>query len=109
MRAFGDKKRLFLEAVNRYAGDPATMAERIACAATAYDAARDMLLDAATAFTGKRTPKGCLLASATASGSSDCADREAPSTRYAAFTHPEFRAKLSVYPSSAVASPHLFR
>jgi heme-degrading monooxygenase HmoA len=27
----------------------------------------------------------------------------------AAFTHPEFRAKLSAYPSSAVASPHLFR
>ena len=27
----------------------------------------------------------------------------------AAFTHPEFRAKLSVYPTSAVASPHLFQ
>jgi heme-degrading monooxygenase HmoA len=27
----------------------------------------------------------------------------------AAFTHSEFRAKLSVYPSSAVASPHLFQ
>jgi heme-degrading monooxygenase HmoA len=27
----------------------------------------------------------------------------------AAFTHPQFRAKLSAYPSSAVASPHLFR
>ena len=27
----------------------------------------------------------------------------------AAFTHPEFRAKLSHYPSSAVASPHLFQ
>ena len=26
-----------------------------------------------------------------------------------AFTHPEFRAKLSAYPSSAVASPHLFQ
>jgi heme-degrading monooxygenase HmoA len=26
----------------------------------------------------------------------------------AAFTHPQFRAKLSAYPSSAVASPHLF-
>jgi heme-degrading monooxygenase HmoA len=26
----------------------------------------------------------------------------------AAFTNPEFRAKLSSYPSSAVASPHLF-
>jgi heme-degrading monooxygenase HmoA len=27
----------------------------------------------------------------------------------AAFTHPEFRARLSAYPSSAVASPHLFQ
>ncbi|MET3520394.1 antibiotic biosynthesis monooxygenase family protein [Mesorhizobium abyssinicae] len=26
----------------------------------------------------------------------------------AAFTHPQFRAKISTYPSSAVASPHLF-
>lgn len=27
----------------------------------------------------------------------------------AAFTHPEFLAKLSTYPASAVASPHLFQ
>ena len=27
----------------------------------------------------------------------------------AAFAHPEFRAKLSAYPSSAVASPHQFQ
>ena len=27
----------------------------------------------------------------------------------AAFTHPEFAAKLGAYPSSAVASPHLFQ
>jgi heme-degrading monooxygenase HmoA len=27
----------------------------------------------------------------------------------AAFTHPDFRAKLSKYPASAVASPHLFQ
>ncbi len=27
----------------------------------------------------------------------------------AAFTHPEFRAKLSAYPEKAVASPHLFQ
>ena len=26
-----------------------------------------------------------------------------------AFMHPEFRAKLSAYPTSAVASPHLFQ
>jgi heme-degrading monooxygenase HmoA len=27
----------------------------------------------------------------------------------AAFTHPEFRARISAYPPSAVASPHLFQ
>ncbi len=27
----------------------------------------------------------------------------------AAFSHPDFQAKLSAYPSSAVASPHLFQ
>jgi heme-degrading monooxygenase HmoA len=27
----------------------------------------------------------------------------------AAFTHPEFRAKISAYPASAVAAPHLFQ
>ncbi|UWU88911.1 antibiotic biosynthesis monooxygenase [Bradyrhizobium sp. CB1015] len=27
----------------------------------------------------------------------------------AAFTHPEFRSKISAYPASAVASPHLFK
>ena len=27
----------------------------------------------------------------------------------AAFSHPDFRAKMSAYPSSAVASPHLFQ
>ncbi|AVA19902.1 MULTISPECIES: antibiotic biosynthesis monooxygenase family protein [unclassified Rhizobium] len=27
----------------------------------------------------------------------------------AAFTHPEFRKKISAYPSSSVASPHLFQ
>ena len=72
--AFGDKKRLFLEAVGRYAGDPETITRTIDGAATAFDAARDMLTAAATAYTGEATPKGCLLASATASGSSASAD-----------------------------------
>lgn len=72
--AFGDKKRLFLEAARRYAGDPETLARTIDGAPTAHDAARDMLTAAATAFTGEATPKGCLLASATASGSAASAD-----------------------------------
>jgi AcrR family transcriptional regulator len=72
--AFGDKKQLFLEAAHCYAGDPEVLAEAITGAPTAYDAARDMLIRAAIAFTGNDTPKGCLLASATASCSSEAAD-----------------------------------
>lgn len=72
--AFGDKKRLFLEAARRYAGDPEAMARAIDGAPTAYDAARTMLTAAATAYTGNATPKGCLLASATASVSAASSD-----------------------------------
>ena len=72
--AFGDKKRLFLEAVKLYAGDPEAIARSIYDAPSAYDASRDMLIGAATAFTDEATPPGCLLASATASGSAASAD-----------------------------------
>ncbi|WP_210490163.1 TetR/AcrR family transcriptional regulator [Microvirga antarctica] len=67
--AFGDKKRLFLEAARLYAGDPEAMARDIQGAPSAYDAANAMLTNAAVIYTGDATPKGCLLASATASGS----------------------------------------
>jgi len=72
--AFGDKKRLFLEAARRYVGDREAMAQAIDGAPTAYDAASSMLIAAATAYTGDATPKGCLLASATASVSVASAD-----------------------------------
>ena len=72
--AFGDKKRLFLAAVDRYVGDPAAMRDRIEAAPTARDAARDLLTASAIAFTGEATPPGCLLASAAASGSAESAD-----------------------------------
>ncbi|WP_114226950.1 MULTISPECIES: TetR/AcrR family transcriptional regulator [Sphingomonas] len=72
--AFGDKKRLFLEAMHLYAGDPAARAQSVAAAPSAYDAARDMLHSAAQAFTDAGTPPGCLLASATATGSKASVD-----------------------------------
>ena len=72
--AFGDKKRLFLEAMRLYARDIGAMAQAIDSAPTAFGAARDMLAGAASAYTGDDTPKGCLLASATASGSSASSD-----------------------------------
>ncbi|SCB61096.1 Heme-degrading monooxygenase HmoA [Rhizobium aethiopicum] len=39
----------------------------------------------------------------------NCAVWESNAHFRAAFVHPEFRAKTSVYPSSAIASPHLFQ
>ncbi|VVB47617.1 TetR family transcriptional regulator [Beijerinckiaceae bacterium RH AL1] len=72
--AFGDKRRLFLEAVRLYAGDPEDTARALEDAPTAYDAARDLMMTAATVYTGDVTPKGCLLASATASGSAESRD-----------------------------------
>ena len=60
--AFGDKKRLFLEAVGRYLSGPVTSDGIIEGAATAHEAARGLLHAAATGFTGADTPPGCLLA-----------------------------------------------
>jgi heme-degrading monooxygenase HmoA len=39
----------------------------------------------------------------------NCAVWESTAHFRGAFTHPEFRAKLSAYPASAVAAPHLFQ
>lgn len=72
--AFGDKKQLFLEAVQLYAGDAAEIAAMLDRASLAFDAASEMLDTVATAFTGDETPRGCLLASATASGSAAAED-----------------------------------
>ena len=75
--AFGDKKRLFLEAMRLYAGDPEDMTRGIIDAPSAYEAADALMTDAATAYTGRSTPKGCLLANATASGSAESVDVQA--------------------------------
>jgi AcrR family transcriptional regulator len=72
--AFGDKKRLFLEAMRLYAGSPDELQHLLDQAATARDAASAMLISAVLASTGDTTPRGCLLASATASGSNASAD-----------------------------------
>ena len=92
--AFGDKKRLFLEAARRYAGDQEAMAQAIDGAPTAYDAARAMLAAAASAYTGETTPKGCLLASATASGSAASADVQGAIADFRRFVDGRLRARI---------------
>ena len=74
---FGDKKRLFLEAVARYTGGPVTADSLIAQAPTAQDAARDLLNASVLGFTGDDTPKGCLLATSAISCSEGAHDVQA--------------------------------
>ena len=76
--AFGDKRRLFLEAVHRYLGGLEAVERSIADAASAHDAARDLLVAAALGDTGTDTPPGCLLASSLVTSSPEAdAVREA--------------------------------
>jgi AcrR family transcriptional regulator len=72
--AFGDKKRLFLEAIQIYLSGPITSESLIATAPTARDAASALLHNSAIAFTGRDTPRGCLLASSAISCSAAAAD-----------------------------------
>ncbi len=72
--AFGDKKQLFLEAMRLYAGPPEAIQAALDSAPSARAAAHDMLRTSALAFTAGDTPKGCLLASSTASGSAGISD-----------------------------------
>ena len=73
--AFGDKRALFREAVQRYlTGGGVSPEIFIDGAATARDAAWGLLQGSAIAFTGEDTPPGCLLATSTISCSADAAD-----------------------------------
>ena len=72
--AFGDKRRLFLEAARLYAGDMDALSSAIDAAPRSLEAARSILEGAVVTFTGDDTPPGCLLASSTATGSAAAAD-----------------------------------
>jgi AcrR family transcriptional regulator len=72
--AFGDKKGLFLEAVRLYTSGPVTSESIIDEAPTAREAALGLLRASAVAFTGDKTPAGCLLASSAISCSASAAD-----------------------------------
>jgi AcrR family transcriptional regulator len=60
--AFGDKRRLFLEAVARYEQGPGCFAEKaLVEEPTAEAAIRRLLLGAVQSFTDPKNPKGCLV------------------------------------------------
>ncbi|MGL5136894.1 MAG: TetR/AcrR family transcriptional regulator, partial [Beijerinckiaceae bacterium] len=75
--AFGDKKRLFLAAVERYTRGPITAQSIIDDAPSARTAAANLLQASVIGFTGTETPPGCLLASSAISCSAAAADVQA--------------------------------
>ncbi len=75
--AFGDKKRLFLEAVGLYLSGESRPEGLIDRADSARDAAWTLISGAAVAFTGDHTPPGCMLATSAISCSPAAADVQA--------------------------------
>jgi AcrR family transcriptional regulator len=59
--AFGDKERLFLEAVERYSSGPGDAARVLGDATTARDAIELMLTSAAAELTRPDHPPGCMI------------------------------------------------
>jgi len=60
--AFGDKKRLFLEAVDRYQAGPGAFAQRaLSGEPTAERAIRRLLLDAVDSYCDAKQPRGCMV------------------------------------------------
>jgi AcrR family transcriptional regulator len=67
--AFGDKERLFLEAVDRYRCGPGNPAGAIAGAATAREAVERLLEGTAVELTRPSHPPGCMVVFAAMNGS----------------------------------------
>ena len=72
--AFGDKKRLFLSAVDLYLSGPSDPLRMIDDAASAREAAWTLISGAVIAYTGDQTPPGCMLATSAISCSDGAAD-----------------------------------
>lgn len=100
--AYGDKKRLFLEAVDLYCAQPMSAEQIIAQAATAADAARQMLEGSAVHFTGPDTPPGCLLATGAISCSAAAADVQTTLANIRKQTERHLHAKITADITSGV-------
>jgi AcrR family transcriptional regulator len=73
--AFGDKKRLFLEAVDRYLAGPGQYARRaFSEEPTAERAIRRLLMDTVDAFCDPSRPKGCMVVLAATNCTAESAD-----------------------------------
>lgn len=108
--AFGDKKALFLKALDLYVGDLAVMKSHLDQAPSAHDAVYEMLKASVIRFTSPQNPRGCMLASATASCSAESVDVQIESTKKRAGIENILRARierdieLKILPSATSAA-----
>jgi AcrR family transcriptional regulator len=72
--AFGDKKRLFLEAVDRYQSGPGSFAQAAFNEPTAERAMRRLLMDTIESFFEPGNPKGCMVVLAATNCTTDSSD-----------------------------------
>jgi AcrR family transcriptional regulator len=72
--AFGDKKRLFLEAVDLYQSGPGGFHGALARESTAESAVRRLLIEAVNCFCDPRYPKGCMVVLAATNCSAESRD-----------------------------------
>jgi len=72
--AFGDKKRLFLEAVDRYQSGPGSFARAAFNEPTAERAMRRLMMDTIESFFEKNNPRGCMVVLAATNCSTDSSD-----------------------------------
>lgn len=101
--AFGDKKRLFLEAVDQYLLASNRSARILDEAPTAREAAFQLMRQSAIDFTGEDTPPGCLLAT----GAISCSDAAADLQAHLANIRRGFEEKLAGRITDAVAVKEL--
>ena len=73
--AFGDKKRLFLEAVDRYQAGTGSFAQAALCdEPTAERAMRRLLMETIDSFFEKNNPRGCMVVLAATNCTTDSSD-----------------------------------
>jgi AcrR family transcriptional regulator len=72
--AFGDKKQLFLEAVDRYQEGPGGFAQRALDEPTAERAVRRLLMDTVNSFCDSNHPKGCMVVLAATNCTTESSD-----------------------------------
>ncbi|HWA15339.1 MAG TPA: TetR/AcrR family transcriptional regulator [Gemmatimonadales bacterium] len=92
--AFGDKKTLFLEAVDRYLADSFTAVPIIREAPTAQEAVSRLLHAAATGDTQRGKPRGCMLIASAMNCSAEGAEVKAALASIRSRIEAELRARI---------------